>query len=174
MKISLELLDIKNSQDIYDFEVENRAYFERNLPSRGEDYYVLENFNNIIKELIDEQNRGECFMYVIRNETGKVLGRINLVSVKNERIKTAELGYRIGQTEVGKGVATKAVQMVLNLGIEKHQLEEVTAGTSKDNIASQKILEKNGFLCIGADENYMQLNGEKIDSLKYIKKLERI
>ena len=171
MNISLELLDLKNAQDIYDFEVENRAYFEENLPSRGEDYYVLENYNNIIEELIDEQNHGECFMYVIRNETGKVIGRINFVSVKNEKTKTAELGYRIGQTEIGKGIATRAVKMALNLGFERHQLDEVTAGTSTDNIASQKILEKNGFTCIGIDKNYMQLNGKQVDNVKYIKKL---
>ena len=171
MNISLELLDLKNAQDIYDFEVENRAYFEENLPPRGENYYVLENYNNIIKELIDEQNRGECFMYVIRNEIGRVIGRINFVSVKNEKTKTAELGYRIGQTEIGKGIATRAVQMALNLGIERHQLDEVTAGTSTDNIASQKILEKNGFTYIGIDKNYMQLNGKQIDNVKYIKKL---
>jgi len=171
VNISLELLDLKNAQDIYDFEVENRAYFEENLPPRGENYYVLENYNNIIKELIDEQNRGECFMYVIRNEIGRVIGRINFVSVKNEKTKTAELGYRIGQTEIGKGIATRAVQMALNLGIERHQLDEVTAGTSTDNIASQKILEKNGFTYIGIDKNYMQLNGKQIDNVKYIKKL---
>ncbi len=61
MKIMIELLNIQNAQDIYDFEIENRAYFEESLPSRGDEYYKLEVFNKIIRELIDEQNRGECF-----------------------------------------------------------------------------------------------------------------
>ena len=173
MEIILELLDLKNAKDIYDFEIINRIYFEKVLSSRGDDYYVPEKYDNIIRDIIEEQNRGECFMYVIRGKTGTVIGRINFTSVKTGKPKTAELGYRIGQADAGKGIATKAVQLALRFGKEEHGLEEVIAGTSAENIASQKVLEKNGFAFIGIAEKYMQINGKWVDSKKYVKYLSQ-
>jgi len=173
MLITLEALDLMNAQNVYDFEIENRAYFEKNLLSRGDGYYIVEKYNGIIREILDEQNRGECYMYVIRSESGKVIGRINFTSIQNQKVKTAELGYRIGQAEIGKGIATKAVKMALKLGAEAHGFEEITAGTSADNIASQRVLEKNGFLFVEKMEHYMEINGKWIDSLRYVRFLER-
>ena len=127
MKIMIELLNIQNAQDIYDFEIENRAYFEESLPSRGDEYYKLEVFNKIIRELIDEQNRGECFMYVIRDEVGKMVGRINFFSIRDGEVKSAELGYRIGKDDNDKGIATKAVRIALKVGFEEHKFVRVLA-----------------------------------------------
>jgi len=172
VSILLELLDFKNVQDIYDFEIENRTYFEKYLPSRGDDYYVPERYNIIISKIIDEQSRGECFMYVIRSEVGKVIGRINFTAIQNKKARSAELGYRIGQAEAEKGIATKAVKMALELGAKEHGLEEIIAGTSADNIASQKVLEKNGFLFVEKIESYMEFNGKSIDSFNYVKFLQ--
>jgi len=170
--IELEALDLKNAQDVYDFEVENRAYFEKYLPSRGEDYYDFEKYNDIIQAIIAEQGRGECLMYVIRDKAGKTAGRVNFSSIQNDPVKTAELGYRIGLAHTGKGIATKAVQLALQLA-ENHNLQKITAGTATENIASQKVLEKNGFSLIGKTENYMEQNGKSIDSFTYVKFLRR-
>jgi len=169
MNIALEILDLNNAQDVYDFEVENRAYFEKNLASRGDAYYIYEEYSNIIKEILDEQSRKECYMYVISYEERKVVGRINFSSVIDDKIKSAELGYRIGQAYTGKGIATKAIQMALKLAAENHGLNKIIAGTSSDNIASQKALEKNGFIFAEKTKNYMKVNGKWIDNLSYIR-----
>jgi len=166
MNITLELLSLDNSLDIYRFEVENRAYFESELPSRGDDYYIPQNYNQIIQGIIDEQSRGECYMYAIRNEAGKVVGRVNLTSVQKGE---AELGYRIGKGHSGKGIAGKAVQMALYFAKSNHNLQKIIAGTSTENVPSQKVLEKNGFVFIDKVEKYMELNGKWIDNLNYSK-----
>jgi ribosomal-protein-alanine N-acetyltransferase len=171
MNIKLEMLDLLNSKDVFNFEVENRKHFEKNLPPRADDYFVLEKFNNIIRTIIDEQLRGECFMYVIKDEFDNVIGRINFVFVQNSNLKTADLGYRIGEAYTGKGIATKAVEMFLRLGAEVHNLDKITAGTASDNIASQKVLERNGFTFIGKKEKHMEVNGVYNDSFIYVKLL---
>jgi|GEM_PF-120006 len=171
-QIKLEPLSLENARDVYEFEIKNRAYFEKHLASRGDDYYEPEKYNGIIAAIIDEQNSGECFMYVIRDEAGGVAGRVNFTSVQSGDVKTAELGYRIGQESAGKGIATKAVAMAIKLGTEKHKLEGITAGTSTENIASQRVLEKNGFVFVEKANHHMQINGEWVDSLKYARKTE--
>lgn len=52
--ISLELLSEENSLDVYSFEKENREYFERNLPPRPANYFDLEDFKEITRELLTE------------------------------------------------------------------------------------------------------------------------
>lgn len=44
MKIRLETLTQGDFENLYAFEVKNRAYFEKTVPSRGDDYYELPNF----------------------------------------------------------------------------------------------------------------------------------
>lgn len=60
--------------------------------------YKIEIFQKIMKEIIEEQDRAECYMYIIRNELGKMIEKVNFFSVskiRNNEIKMAELGYRI-------------------------------------------------------------------------------
>ena len=54
--ISLELLSEENSLDVYSFEKENREYFERNLPPRPANYFDLEGFKEITRNLLTEQD----------------------------------------------------------------------------------------------------------------------
>jgi len=61
--------------------------------------------------------------------------------------------------------------MAIKLGIDEHKFLAVTAGASVDNVASQRVLEKNGFLFVEKMERYLEVNGKWVDSLKYIKHL---
>jgi ribosomal-protein-alanine N-acetyltransferase len=55
MNIKLRLLEESHSDKLYKFEVENRDFFEKILPSRGNEYYDINNFRKIQKELVEEQ-----------------------------------------------------------------------------------------------------------------------
>ena len=66
--ISLELLSEANSLDVYAFETENREYFERSLPPRPANYFDLEGFKEITRELLTEQGivMSICILLEIR------------------------------------------------------------------------------------------------------------
>ncbi|MBK1813237.1 GNAT family N-acetyltransferase [Clostridium sp. YIM B02505] len=167
MGISIELVSENNAAEIYSFEIDNREYFEEILPSRGEEYYRPEVFEKIIKEIIEEQNRNECYMHIIRNEAGKMVGRINFFSIRGENIKTAELGYRIGENDDRKGYATEAVEIAIDKGFKEYNFKKIEAGTASDNIGSQRVLEKNQFVLVKKIEKHVQLNDKWIDSFIY-------
>ena len=161
MNISLQMLGVENIQDVFDFEIKNRAHFEKNLPSRGDDYYVFEKYDGIIRGFIEEQNRGECLMCLIVDETGQILGRVNLTSIENGQ---AELGYRIGQGHEGRGIATIAIGKMIEMA-SKRGLTKIVAQTSTDNIGSQRVLTKNGFVLAASTQ--LQLDGKQIDGSQY-------
>ena len=149
--ISLELLSEENSLDVYSFEKENREYFERNLSPRPANYFDLEGFKEITRELLREQTNRDVYMHLI--------GRINLSVLENNR-KTAELGYRIGENVSNLGYASKAVKLVLEKAFTTYGFNRIIAGTATGNLASQRVLLKNGFTFSRVIENDLQIHNE--------------
>ncbi|EKE26418.1 MAG: GCN5-related N-acetyltransferase [uncultured bacterium (gcode 4)] len=111
-------------------------------------------------QLIFEQKSGVFYMYIIRDENDEFVGRINLQILETENSLKADLGYRVDFEKQGKGFANQAISLVLKEAFEKLKVSEVTAGTSRDNIASQRVLEKNGFQKIGEEKKVMKVNNE--------------
>ena len=157
--ISLELLSKENSLDIYFFEKENREYFERNLPPRPANYFDLEGFKEITRELLREQENHDVYMHLIRDAQGVMVGRINLSVLGKDR-KTAELGYRIGENVTNLGYASEAVKLVLEKAFTTYGFNRIIAGTATGNLASQRVLLKNGFTFSRVIENDLQIHNE--------------
>ena len=157
--IRLELLSEENSIDVYSFEKENREYFERNLPPRPGNYFDPEGFKEITAELLTEQENHDAYMHLIRDSQGIMVGRINLNVLESDR-KTAELGYRIGENFTSLGYASKAVKLVLEKAFHIYGLDRIIAGTAIDNLASKRVLLKNGFIFSRVIENDFQIDSE--------------
>ena len=157
--ISLELLSEENSLDVYFFEKENREYFEQNLPPRPANYFDLEEFKEITRELLREQENHDVYMHLIRDAQGTMVGRINLSVLEDDR-KTAELGYRIGENVTNLGYASEAVKLVLEKAFTTYGFNRIIAGTATGNLASQRVLLKNGFTFSRVIENDLQIHNE--------------
>ncbi|MFD5077950.1 GNAT family N-acetyltransferase [Streptomyces sp. NPDC058371] len=126
------------------FELANRAYFAASVPDRGDEFY--DRFADRHSALLAEQEAGICAFYVLAAEDGSVLGRFNLYDLENG---AAVLGYRVAQHVSGRGVATAAVRELCRLAAARHGLRTVRAATSRDNVASQRVLAKAGFVPVG-------------------------
>lgn len=135
-EIELAPLSVEDAPALFAFEVKNRMWFEGWVGPRPDSYWEL---SSLIKVVQNQVDAGE-WMYLIKS-VGRILGRINLT---NEGNGVAQLGYRIGQDQAGRGVASKAViQMVgkaPSLGLWALEAR-VLAG----NDASYRVLEKARF-----------------------------
>ena len=165
--ISIKLLELSDVQELYTFEVENREFFERIGLGRGGSYYNIDNFTGVIKELVEEQEKGLLYMYLVKDHSEKVIGRVNLVSVVRGSFNKAELGYRVGEKHQGKGYATSAVKLILDEAVNNYKLHRLEAGTSPDNIGSQIVLIKNGFQFSGRYNKYVFQDGKWLDSINF-------
>lgn len=61
----------------------------------------------------------------------------------------AEIGYGIEEDYQGCGYATEAVTALVNWALNQPGISHVTAETEENNIASQRVLEKAGFIPTG-------------------------
>jgi ribosomal-protein-alanine N-acetyltransferase len=165
--IEIKLLELNDTDRLFEFEKENRKYFKSIGLPRIDEYYQYNSFSQIVKELIFEQEKGLHYMYLVINSEKNIVGRVNLTDVIQEPLKKAELGYRIGEIYQGNGYATYAVKLVIDQASKIHKLHRIEAGTSPQNIGSQVVLIKNGFQYAGRYNQYMLQDGKWTDSLLF-------
>lgn len=166
MNVFIEKLTYADADDLYKFELENRSFFEETVPTRGDDFYKPEVFKIRHETLLEEQAEGISNFYLIKDGNNSILGRINLVDIDVFH-KIAHLGYRVGHRDTGKGVAKKALKLLLETVVQR-DIKQVKAMTTTNNIPSQKVLEKNGFKQTACDEEELDMNGQKLTFIYYI------
>lgn len=165
MDVYIEKLHITDAEGLYKFELENKTFFEEMVPTRGDDYYDPAVFKKRHEALLEEQAQGISYFYLIKDQAGSIIGRINLLDIDESR-KIGHLGYRVGQAYIGKGIATKALKLLLKTVIDK-DIKQIKAKTTTNNIASQKVLEKSGFKRIATSEEEFEMNGQKLKFVYY-------
>ena len=140
----LQLLHADHAPAVLAFELENRVYFAAFISDRGDEFF--DQFTGQHTAMLAEQEAGAGAYYVLVSEDGTVLGRFNLYDIKDG---TAELGYRVAQHVAGRGLATATVRELCQLAAARHGLHTLRAATSRENIASQKVLTNAGFVPAG-------------------------
>jgi [ribosomal protein S5]-alanine N-acetyltransferase len=76
------------------------------------------------------------------------VGTIGFKGLPNAQ-KTVEIGYGINASHWGQGLASEAVGALVQWAFSTNYAARVTAQTAVNNIASQRVLEKNGFAKTG-------------------------
>lgn len=166
MKIIIEELKLEDAESLFNFEVENRSFFEEMVPGRGEAYYEYTNFQKIHQSLLEEQQSGlSCFYLIKDDSTNSIIGRINLIDIDSEGV--GHLGYRVGKRFIRKGVAKAAVKLLLEKVIEEGTVKEIQAKTTSNNISSQKVLEHNGFQHNRISDEIGDSNNEQFHFVHY-------
>jgi [ribosomal protein S5]-alanine N-acetyltransferase len=140
----LQRLRADHAPAVLAFELANRAYFAMFISDRGDEFF--DQFTEQYDKLLAEQESGSCAYYVLVGDDGSVLGRFNLFDIGNG---TAVLGYRVAQHVAGRGVATATVQEMCRLTAAQYGLHTMRAAVTHDNVASQKVLLKAGFVAAG-------------------------
>ncbi|SIQ05759.1 ribosomal-protein-alanine N-acetyltransferase [Peribacillus simplex] len=169
MDIYIHRLNEQDAQALFAFECNNRSFFEQTVPGRGDDYYSFGTLEIRHKELLKEQEDAISSFYLIKDRSGIIVGRINLVDI-DPKNGTAHVGYRIGEAFTQKGIANEALKLLVNLapGLNVTQIQ---AKTTSDNFASQKVLVKNGFERISINEEISADTGQKLIFYHYIRNL---
>ncbi|WP_018930726.1 GNAT family N-acetyltransferase [Gracilibacillus lacisalsi] len=164
MDILIEQLQYKDADKLFKFELENRNFFEKMVPSRGDDYYDFEIFKKRHQALLDEQAQGLSYFYLIKNISGEILGRMNLVDIDKSGY-SGHVGYRVGESYTGKGIAYTALKLLIET-VSEQGIKQLLAKTTNNNIASQKVLEKNGFEHIRTDAE--EIDGQNLKFVYYM------
>ncbi len=93
------------------------------------------------------------------DERSQVAGHI--VTFLRDGEPPREVGYSLGQAYWGKGIASAALQLVLDCTPER----PLGARCASDNLASVRVLAKHGFREYDREENFANARGEQVEEV---------
>ncbi len=166
-KIMLVPATIEFAADLYQFELNHRAYFEARINARTDSYYSLDAVAKALKIAESEAKTDVGYQFLICDPSHQIVGRINLTQVRRAHFHRAELGYRIGQFDSGKGYASEAIRQVCHKAFIELDLQRLEAAVSVHNLASIRALQRNGFSQYGHSKRSFELNGVWYDVLHF-------
>jgi ribosomal-protein-alanine N-acetyltransferase len=137
----------------------NRAFLAPWEPLRSEEYFTEDGQRAVIAALLAEHELGRCLPYVITGNGPAVLGRITLNGIVRGAFLSCSVGYWVSQAAGGRGIATAALAQVKHVAFDELGLHRIQAETLLDNLASQRVLEHNGFARIGLAPAYLKIAG---------------
>jgi len=116
----------------------------------GKPYETVEQADDFLHWAVKyQEENGFCRWAVLKKETKEIVGSCGFA--RPHGTEEIELGYLLARKFWGKGLATEAAAACLKYGFEELKFKEVIAMTDLENVASQKVLEKIGFMKRGIE-----------------------
>ncbi|MCY4110286.1 MAG: GNAT family N-acetyltransferase [Chloroflexi bacterium] len=97
---------------------------------------------------------------------GRMIGGVYLHD-PNRRHLTSGIGYSIARTHWSRGIATEAVSAVVAAAFEHTELRRIWAAADPRNVASHRVMEKNGMVREGVFRQNVLVRGEPADTSVY-------
>lgn len=120
-----------------------------------------------INMILDNRKEGNAINWVITEKNNdSLIGIIGFFRTQHENFRS-ELGYMILPQYHGKGYVTEAVNLILDFGFSALNLHSVSAIIDPNNVASARVLEKNGFRKEAHFVEDFFWNNEFLDSVHY-------
>jgi ribosomal-protein-alanine N-acetyltransferase len=142
---------------------ENRAFLAPFEPDWPDDFLTV--------DVQRERIRASEHLYAILDD-GTLSGTIALSNLVRGVFDSATVGYWVERARNGRGLATGAVSSIVELAFTELGLHRLEAGTLVDNVASQRVLEKNRFTRIGLAPRYLCIAGAWRDHVLYQRTVE--
>jgi ribosomal-protein-alanine N-acetyltransferase len=108
--------------------------------------------------------RGEAATFAICDATGSCVGHVfvNLTGVRR-----GSVGYWLLPEARGKGLASRALQLVSRWALRDLALIRLVLLTEPWNRQARLVAEANGFLEEGVLRSYTEIDGRRIDYVSY-------
>ncbi len=98
-------------------------------------------------EMIDNniENNTAINWGVCLKENNNFIGFMGIYQIQPENFR-AEIGYMVLPEFNGKGFTTEAIKAIVTYGFDVMQLHSIEGVIDPSNIASERVLQKNGFV----------------------------
>lgn len=124
------------------------------------EYYGLEPFKSIddaVEEIlwyqsILEESTGIRWGITLKGQE-RVIGSCGFLNLAAQHYRS-EIGFELSKDYWGQGIASEALEVVIKFGFEHLNLQRIQALIEPQNISSQKLVERKGFIKEGLLRNY--------------------
>ena len=104
--------------------------------------------------------RVRYFFAVVDSQSNEVVGSVGFTVVEDG---VGDCGWFIRRGFWGKGYATEAARLMVAAAFGMAGLRHLKASCARGNVASQRVMEKCGFVCVGQTEARLRYGHSKAD-----------
>ncbi len=141
----------------------NRSYLSNCLPKP----YTEKDAEFWLGMVAERDGKSGIYRAIYCND--ELVGNISVEQGEDVYIKNGEIGYFVIDKYKSKGVMTEAVKQICKLAFSKLDIIRISGAVYEPNIASRRVLEKNGFLPEGVRKNAVFKNGKIYDFCQKVK-----
>ena len=99
---------------------------------------------------------------------GELVGSISVERKDDEGQAIGEIGYMILTPFWSQGIGTEAVKQICKIAFRELELQQIVGNVFTENVASARVLEKNGFWPQETKVGAVEKGGEMIDVKFYV------
>ncbi len=168
-RLLLKVLRAEEAQNVLQFYLDNKDFFEKYEPDRPENFYtethqkaiLLHEYNTTIKLTAVR-------FYVYRKEQPQqIIGTISFRNITRSIFQSCEVGYKFDERFLHQGYALEAMEMGLMIMFEDQKLHRIEANVMPENTSSIHLLETLGFESEGIARQSTLIHGKWEDHLRY-------
>jgi len=123
--------------------------------------YSEEDARTFVATAPRRREAGEALALVIAPRDGdELLGTVGVQRFDREH-RTADIGYWVAPGARGRGAATRAVRLLAPWALRELQLARIQLDADIDNIPSQRVAERAGFVREGVLRSVIEVKGRR-------------
>ena len=161
--MQLELLSKHYLKPLFDFELENRAWFESLIEPRDNDFYSEQGVEQHIDSELDKVISGTAFCGLLLKDN-EIVARANLRDISANK---ASVGYRVSKRYLSQGYASICLASLIEIAKREFGVQYLEAKVLTNNPASKHVLLKQGFEIIGNIPNFTTLNNKSLTCTEF-------
>jgi len=128
---------------------------------------TLEGSTRFILSREDAMRSGTSATFAVTDAaTGELLGSIGVERSADDPA-IGDIGYWLFATHRGRGVMTRAVRLITPWAFEALGLARLQITVHLDNVASQRVAEKSGYLREGVLRSLIEQHGRRVDLIMF-------
>ena len=158
----IRLLEPRDAEELAALYTANREFLAPFEPARDDAFFTVEEQRRRLERPAD----ADWWRWAIVDD-GAIAGMIALNDVLRGPVQMGTVGYWVDRPRNGSGLASAALGEVVEFAFGEAGLHRLEAGTLPGNVASQRVLEKNGFERFGLARRLLLIAGEWRDHVLY-------
>lgn len=95
--------------------------------------------------LMEQYSHQPLRKMIVRKDTGKVIGTVNIIEVNDRAVETYEIGYCINKDQQRNGYGYEAISTLCDCLLNTLHTDLLIAGAIEKNTVSLRMLQKLGF-----------------------------
>ena len=129
--------------------------------------HTLSDIQTFVNQMMESDN--VLFLAIVDIEINYHIGNIKLGPISKYH-QRGDISFFIGEKDYwGKGIASEAVSLLTDYGLNQLNLIKICAGSYSNNIGSIKVFEKLGFIKEGILKKQFYSDGDMVDEICFAK-----